>query len=633
MTEHSNLNIGLLPLRIEVQNIDLPSKIGLEHKITALLNKLIEETQKFNVIQLVWPHAVEAGKIDTSKYNQLLKTAKKEQTNVLLITALTSLNFQIWRLPTYWGALFSLINLIRIKITIEGAVLDIRQRKVVANLKEVGDKYAFFYKGAEINGLSDLDQIREEDFGTTLTGKASAEALGKIVSQLVNLREKISEVSSVGINVQKGLHFSRDRYSFKIDRNFDQWAEVEVINNDDKTHRFIIKIEKDYEDVSIGFIGIGSADAICELDAGDIKRVRLVVMAAQAQNAVYNVPVHLYSLDDKSSVDISSALRDKADIVIEILRPEFRIEVKKVSEDPFTLAQIYEIINNGAQVADLSVYPAEDLKRSILFFPIIDKLLLNAGASVQFSVAPILHKDFKNVNGNVVIIGNGSKKLIPVSFSMPASKKLFEVDVGSRGMYSSSTTYCTNIGGGETRIGAPPLPPDDNCGGLKPLTPLSQDEATQKMESKNWNTWDNLHPKLEKALMEFKKMVENKGGVFKINSGYRTESYQNHLWEVWKNCKILRSNPQLRNKDGCKGLIQEIDKECQYHFGGNLPPKVAKPGNSKHEKNPSEAADVTISDVKNEILKEIVEEFKRNHPEIGTPVSGELWHYELKEVI
>lgn len=632
MTERSNLNVGLLPLRIEMQNTDIPSVIGLGHKITALLNKLLEETQKFNVIQLAWPHAVETGKIDTSGYNQLLKTAKKEQTNVLLITALPSLIFQIWRLPAYFGILFRFINFIRIKVTIEVAVLDIRQQKVIANLKEGGDKYTFFYKGAEVNGLSNLDQIREEDFSTTLTGKASTEALEKIASQLVNIGEKISEVSSIGTNVPKGLHFSRNRYLFKIDRNFDQWAEVEVINNDDKTHRFIVKTERDYEDVAIGFIGRGSADSICELEAGDIKRVRLVVMAAQAQNAVYNVPVHLYSMDGKSSVDISPAPLDKADIVIEILRPELNIAVKKVSEDPFTLTQTYEITNNGTQVTDLSIYPAEDFKGSILFFPIIDKLLLNAGASVQFSVAPVLHKDFRNVNGDVVITGNGLKKLIPVSFSLPTGKKLFEVDVGSRGMYSSSTTYCTNIGGGETRIGAPPSPPDDNCGGLKPLTPLSQDEATQKMESKKWDTLDNLHPKLKEALMEFKKLVENKRGVFKIDSGYRTKSYQNHLWEVWKNCKILRSNPQLRNRDECKGLIEEIDRECHYHFGEKLPPKVARPGNSKHEKNPSEAADVTISGIPGNVKNKIVEEFKHLYPEIETPVSGEPWHYQLKGV-
>lgn len=273
MTERNNLNIGLLPLRIEVGNKDILSKIGLGDKITALLNKLIEETQKFNVIQLAWPHTVETGKIDTSGYNQLLKTAKKEQTNVLLITALTSLNFQIWRLPAYFGNLFSFINFIRIKVTIEGVILDIRQQNVIAKLKEEGDKHAFFYKGAEVNGLSNLDQISDEDFNATLLGKASTEALEKIASQLLNVREKISEVSSIGANVPKGLHFSRDRYVFKIDRNFDQWAEVEVINNDDKPHRFIIKTEKDYEDVAIGFIGRGSADAICELGAGDRKSV------------------------------------------------------------------------------------------------------------------------------------------------------------------------------------------------------------------------------------------------------------------------------------------------------------------------------------------------------------------------
>lgn len=632
MTERSNLNVGLLPLRIEVGNKDILSKIGLEHKITALLNKLLEETQKFNVIQLAWPHAAETGKIDTSGYNQLLKTAKKEQTNVLLITALTSLNFQIWRLPAYFGDLFSFINFIRIKVTIEGVILDIRQQNVIANLKEGGDKHAFFYKGAEVNGLSNLDKISEEDFNATLVGKASTEALEKIASQLVNIREKISEVSSIGTNVPKGLHFSRDRYLFKIDRNFDQWAEVEVINNDDKTRRFIVKTEKDYEDIAIGFIGRGSADAICELVAGDIKRVRLVVMAAQAQNAAYNVPVHLYSIDGKSSADISPASLDKADIVIEILRPELNIEVKKVSEDPFTLAQTYEVRNNGAQVTDLNVYPAESLKKNILVSPMIDKLLLNAGASVQFSVAPVLHKDFKNVNGDVVITGNASKKLIPVSFSMPAGKKLFEVDVESKGMYSSSTTYCTNIGGGETRIGAPPSPSDDNCGRLKPLTPLSHDEATQKMELKEWNTWDNLHSELREALLEFKKLVENKGGNFKIDSGYRTASYQKHLWEVWKNCKILRSNSQLRNKDECKGLIQEIDKECSHHFKEKFPPKVAIPGNSKHEKSPSEAADVTISGIPKNVENRIVEEFKRLYTEIETPVSDEPWHYQLKGV-
>ena len=79
MTERSNLNVGLLQLRIEVGNKDILSKIGLGDKITALLNKLIKETQKFNVIQLAWPHAVETGKIDTSGYNQLLKTAKKNK--------------------------------------------------------------------------------------------------------------------------------------------------------------------------------------------------------------------------------------------------------------------------------------------------------------------------------------------------------------------------------------------------------------------------------------------------------------------------------------------------------------------------------------------------------------------------
>jgi len=230
------------------------------------------------------------------------------------------------------------------------------------------------------------------------------------------MRESIStEIPSTSSRVTppKGVCFSKDRYVFRIERRFDQWGEVVLINSDNAPHRFIVKTATELEDIALGFIGKGSVDGICELGAGEWKRVRLVAMAAQAKSETYHLPIHLYDMDSKATLaDALGRPHDEAEVVIEIAQPEFEVEINKVGEDPYTLAQTYEVVNRGALVTDLSVYPGEGLKNLVTFSPTIDKFLLDTGMPVQFTVAPVIHEDFGGLEGQIIVYGNGTEKAL-----------------------------------------------------------------------------------------------------------------------------------------------------------------------------------------------------------------------------
>lgn len=128
------------------------------------------------------------------------------------------------------------------------------------------------------------------------------------------------------------------------------------------------------------------------------------------------------------------------------------------------------------------------------------------------------------------------------------------------------------------------------------------------------------------------------GNIVAKTSGYRSQAYQDHLYEIWANANSLRkikgikvtsTNPlQFSAMPGCpecQAEVEEINAEIVDHFPNSFPPKVAK--YSRHSD--GKAVDWTISSaIAASQIKAIADANNLNWK-----VPGEPWHFSLKDSV
>lgn len=151
------------------------------------------------------------------------------------------------------------------------------------------------------------------------------------------------------------------------------------------------------------------------------------------------------------------------------------------------------------------------------------------------------------------------------------------------------------------------------------IPPLSEitDSLALSMEKGNSVIFNN--PVLQKCAQKF---ISQVGGGAKINSAYRPEAYQKHLWEIrdrWCT-KGLRANTDA----SCSALKTAIGGEVTKHFGSGWM-CGAVGATSRHSQNSA----VDIGGISNHADASVQAKANANCL-VWKNYPGDPWHYDLK---
>jgi hypothetical protein len=112
---------------------------------------------------------------------------------------------------------------------------------------------------------------------------------------------------------------------------------------------------------------------------------------------------------------------------------------------------------------------------------------------------------------------------------------------------------------------------------VEPLKPIT-DPIAISFENGESVIEDKLAPSMKTKLACLRAAVTKAGGKLKVNSAWRPQAYQDHLYEINEKRKKLEGSPNNTNQF-CKPIYKAVMAERDKH---QLKPKVAK--SSLHEK-------------------------------------------------
>lgn len=185
---------------------------------------------------------------------------------------------------------------------------------------------------------------------------------------------------------------------FSIERDYEQKCIIRVQNTSDYTQQLYLEAENPYKDLSMEIIRTGSKSSPVILGAGESAEIELSVFAQNAIQEQYTIPVSGYILtNEEYKKDVQK------NIALECTLPGMALAWEKLSENPATLAQEYQITNQGDMLNDLVVTASDSLAEYISFDPIVSNYQLRKGGSVRFTVYPDLAK--MKISGITVLTG------------------------------------------------------------------------------------------------------------------------------------------------------------------------------------------------------------------------------------
>jgi hypothetical protein len=152
---------------------------------------------------------------------------------------------------------------------------------------------------------------------------------------------------------------------------------------------------------------------------------------------------------------------------------------------------------------------------------------------------------------------------------------------------------------------------------VRPLSPLMTPQAIM-MEKGQTVIFES--PVLQQCAQKFVAAV---GGGARINSAFRPQEYQTHLWEIrdrWCDQK-LRTNTDA----SCSSLKTAIGAEVNKHFGSSWSCGAVAKGNSNHAKSTA----VDIGGIPSHSAP-AVQQAAANNCLVWKNFPGDPWHYELK---
>jgi hypothetical protein len=208
----------------------------------------------------------------------------------------------------------------------------------------------------------------------------------------------------------------------------------------------VARVDVDLDDLALGFVGPGSEDDPLELGMKSGAEMVLSITSPDATKKNYQIPIGLYLLVDPSD-DIATATKVSSAVVDLTLRfPVVSLEVKKVNENPASLAQTWQVVNQGDDVSDLYIVGRGLLASQMTITPQPDHVELLAGKIFEFVVTPALFPGMKSLSGLLEIQAADQVQTAPVTFAVPAGKKVF-IGFGASGFgQESGGSFCSNQG-------------------------------------------------------------------------------------------------------------------------------------------------------------------------------------------
>jgi len=532
-------DIGVFPFLVVSQNRDELQEIELNEEIAELLVSRLNQGGSVRAVFMEWPEGEEVSSSQRVRFNALLAAARKAGLHSFILGGVTA--FDLETKDTASSIMDRIkkrvldkgkISIAEARVTIEGALIDTITQQVLEPFKGESKKKDMKYSGLDLAGLSGIN-IMSQEFGETLLGKAADEAIKKASQQIQAKADQISRGPVLPVprqNPPPGLAFTQSQFFAQVERSGNQWIEIEVYNGGSSEARFVLRAQSP-QNLPVGFLGSGSIDIPCFLPAGEWKRIRMIVMAGEADRPDYEIPIELFSMDSSGKIDFSSTKsHDRATVLLNIFSPDFTLKVEWIKENTATLAQSYRITNNGGPLGDFSVSIPEEFSDKVISRPSISYYPLSGGESVEVTFSPRLFSRFARLEARAVLSSGSHKQILPLTFEVPRGKKVFLAEGLSSQSYDSDNQYCTNSGGKNTPIGGPENPPctPSDIEQMKLLEEIIEEKEKTRDLYKDLagqaKDCDDLDDKVKKALEDWLKdrcpnCIVEEGGSFDPNTG------------------------------------------------------------------------------------------------------------------
>lgn len=267
-----------------------------------------------------------------------------------------------------------------------------------------------------------------------------------------------------------------DKDSVIIGRDYDQRVHLKV-NNLESTGKnvfFEVIQEPGKDSLMLGFVGRGShyEDEFKTqlISPGNFRFFDLLIHSAQTKKLKHTLLVRLYEAD---SIDTKGTrMIEEKELTVNINQGELKIEFIKTNEEPFSLAQTYQVKNNGSLISDFSLIPDSIFEKRVHIHPRITNFRFEENTSLTFTIEPNLYLGFKKAHGKLFGVSGMSQepKELALEFNAPIGKSLY---LGVSDCGSNSTTRvceCTN----QRRTVVEVTTPSENHG---PFVPPDRDRG------------------------------------------------------------------------------------------------------------------------------------------------------------
>jgi hypothetical protein len=468
--------MGVFPFLVVSENRGRLSPIPLDESLAKLLSNRLNDSGQVQARALPWPAGTETRASQGVRFSALLAAARQAGVHSFIIGGVTAFEDKSKGAPSAVTDKLKLpdptrgrVRISEAHVALEGALIDTLSEQALVSFKGEGQKADLKYTGIDLAGLPEIS-LTGKEFGESLLGRATDDALRSITAQVAGAAEKISPgpvLLRPRQNQPPGTAFTQSQFRAEIKREDNQWSEVEVYNAGAAPQTFVLGAESP-PDLPAGFMGAGSRDAALTLPPGEWKKVRFVAMAGAAQKTSYEIPVSIYLMSEGEKVDPSEAAakippHDRASVILNIASPDFKLEIveRPSAAASSILAQKYSITNRGADLPDFAINLPPQSRGKVICQPAFGYFPLASGETIEATFVPRLSAEFTRLETQAILSSGPNTQTLPLIFEIPRGKKVYLARGQSSQSYDSKNEYCTNSGGRDTRIDGPKNPGQD----------------------------------------------------------------------------------------------------------------------------------------------------------------------------
>ena len=188
--------------------------------------------------------------------------------------------------------------------------------------------------------------------------------------------------------------------SYEIERDYDQNLMLTVTNISDQARAYYMAVDHSYADLSVNFIKGGSQSEPLLIEPGESQQVQLAIFAQNAEQERYGLPVEA-RLADTAETDARAIVHLRCDI------PQLDVSCQKLRSESSTLISVYELINTGEALSDVTVRLSGDAAAYVRTDPIIANLAMESHERREFRIIPDLAKmkqdGITRVSGEILV--------------------------------------------------------------------------------------------------------------------------------------------------------------------------------------------------------------------------------------